>query len=85
MSKLDDVMMNKTLSNVSKMIYSYMCVATGEEKVILTRDGFKRMYEAVVSGSEGCADECFDEFLSSGLTHHVSTQEDGVTVYELIR
>lgn len=85
MAKLDEVMMDKTLSNVSKMIYSYMCVATGEDSVVLTRDGFERMYESVVTGGDGSADEYFEELLSSGLLQPVSTQDDGVIVYGLIR
>ena len=85
MTRLDEVMMDKTLSNVSKMIYSYMCVATGEDDVVLTRDGFERMYESVVTGGEGSVDECFDDLISSGLLQPVSTQDDGVIVYGLIR
>ena len=33
MSKLDDVMVNRELSNVSKMLYSYMYKSTGDEEI----------------------------------------------------
>lgn len=85
MTKLDEVMMDKTLSNVSKMIYSYMCVATGEEDVVLTRDGFERMYASVVMDTDMSANECFEEMCSAGLLKPVSSQDDGVIVYGLIR
>ena len=52
MSKLDDVMVNRELSNVSKMLYSYMFKATGDDEVIITLDGFERMFSSIVTGEE---------------------------------
>lgn len=85
MTKLDEVMMDKTLSNVSKMIYSYMCVATGEDSVVFTRDGFERMYDSVVTGVEMVADECFGELSAAGLLSLSATEDDGTLVYSLVR
>lgn len=85
MSKLDDVMMNKKLSNVSKMIYSYMFKATEEDDVVLTLDGFKRMYEAVVSGVEDSAEVVFDEMLAAGLFKLHSKDNDETVVYSLVK
>ena len=85
MTRLDEVMMDKTLSNVSKMIYSYVYKATGDDEVVLTIDGFERMYSSVVTDTEKSAEECFDELLSKGLIAVETEQDDGVTVYRLIR
>lgn len=85
MTRLDEVMMDKTLSNVSKMIYSYVYKATGDDEVVLTLDGFERMYASVVTDAEKSADECFEELLSKGLIAVKTEQDDGVTVYRLIR
>ena len=85
MTRLDEVMMDKTLSNVSKMIYSYVYKATGDDEVVLTLDGFERMYASVVTDAEKSAGECFDELLSKGLIKVNAEQDDGVTVYRLIR
>ena len=85
MNKLDDVMVNKELSNVSKMLYSYMFKATGDDEVIITLDGFERMYASVVTDAEKSAAECFDELLSKGLFAVNAEQDDGVIVYRLIR
>ena len=85
MTRLDEVMMDKTLSNVSKMIYSYVYKATGDDEVVLTLDGFERMYASVVTDAEKSAKECFEEFLSKGLIAVNAEQDDGVTVYRLIR
>ena len=85
MTKLDEVMMDKTLSNVSKMIYSYVYKATGDDEVVLTLDGFERMYASAVTDAEKSAAECFDELLSKGLIAVNAEQDDGVTVYRLIR
>lgn len=85
MTRLDEVMMDKTLSNVSKMIYSYVYKATGDGEVVLTRDGFERMYASVVTDTEKSAEECFEELLSKGLIAVNAEQDDGVTVYRLIR
>ena len=78
-------MTDKTLSNVSKMIYSYVYKATGEDEVVLILDGFERMYDSVVTDAEKSAEECFDELLSKGLFAVNAEQDDGVTVYRLIR
>ena len=56
MTRLDEVMMDKTLSNVSKMIYSYVYKATGDDEVVLTLDGFERMYASVVTDAEKSAE-----------------------------
>lgn len=85
MTRLDEVMMDKTLSNVSKMIYSYVYKATGDDEVVLTLDGFERMYSSVVTDTEKSAAECFEELLSKGLFAVETEQDDGVTVYRLIR
>lgn len=85
MTRFDEIMMDKTLSNVSKMIYSYVYKATGDDEVILTRDGFERMYASVVTDAEKSSAECFDELLSKGLFAVETEQDDGVTVYRLIR
>ena len=85
MTRLDEVMMDRTLSNVSKMIYSYVYKATGDDEVVLTLDGFERMYSSVVTDTEKSAEECFDELLSKGLIAVETEQDDGVTVYRLIR
>ena len=78
-------MTDKTLSNVSKMIYSYVYKATGDDEVVLTLDGFERVYASVVTDTEKSAEECFDELLSKGLIAVETEQDDGVTVYRLIR
>lgn len=85
MNKLDEVMMNGELSNVSKMLYSYMFKATEDDDVVLTLDGFKRMYEAVVSGVEDSAEVVFDEMLSAGLLKLHSKEEDETVVYSLVK
>ena len=85
MTRLDEVMMDKTLSNVSKMIYSSVYVATGGDEVLLTLDGFERMYASVVTDTEKSDEECFEELLSKGLFAVETEQDDGVTVYRLIR
>ena len=85
MTRLDEVMMDKTLSNVSKTICSYVYKATGDDEVVLTLDGFERMYSSVVTDTEKSAEECFDELLSKGLIAVETEQDDGVTVYRLIR
>ena len=85
MTRLDEVMMDKTLSNVSKIIYSYVYKATGDDEVVLTLDGFERMYSSVVTDTEKSAEECFNELLSKGLLAVNTAQDDGVTVYRLIR
>ena len=85
MTRLDEVMMDKTLSNVSKMIYSYVYKATGDDEVVLTPDGFERMYASVVTDTEKSAEEYFEELLSKGLFAVETEQDDGVTVYRLIR
>ena len=85
MTRLDEVMMDRTLSNVSKMIYSYVYKATGDDEVVLTLDGFERMYSSVVTDTEKSAEECFEELLSKGLIAVNAEQDDGVTVYRLIR
>ena len=85
MTRLDEVMMDKTLSNVSKMIYSSVYVATGGDEVLLTLDGFERMYASVVTDAEKSVAECFDELLSKGLIAVNAEQDNGVTVYRLIR
>ena len=78
-------MTDKTLSNVSKMIYSYVYKATGDDEVVLTLDGFERMYSSVVTDAEKSAAECFDELLSKEPIAVNAEQDDGVTVYRLIR
>ena len=85
MTRLDEVMMDKTLSNVSKMIYSYVYKATGDDEVVLTLDGFERMYASAVTDAEKSAAECFDELFSKGLIAFETEQDNGVTVYRLIR
>ena len=85
MTRLDEVMMDKTLSNVSKMIYSYVDKATGDDEVVRTLDGLERMYASVVTDAEKSAEECFEELLSKGLIAVNAAQDDGVTVYRLIR
>ena len=85
MTRLDEVMMDKTLSNVSKMIYSYVYKATGDDEVVLTLDGFERMYASVVTDAVKSAEDCFEELLSKGLIAVNAEQDDGVTVYRLIR
>ena len=85
MTRLDEVMMDNTLSNVSKMIYSYVYKATGDDEVVLTLDGFERMYASVVTDAEKSAAECFEELLSKGLFAVNAEQDDGVIVYRLIR
>lgn len=85
MSKLDDVMVNRELSNVSKMLYSYMYKATGDEDVVLTLDGFVRMFEAVVSGVGDSAEVYFNEMLENGLIKLHSKEEDESVVYRLVK
>ena len=85
MSKLDDVMVNKELSNVSKMLYSYMFKATGDEEVVLTLDGFERMFSSIVTGDEIGKKVCFDEMLSAGLLKLHSKEEDETVVYSLAK
>ena len=84
MSKLDDVMVNRDLSNVSKMLYSYMFKATGDDAVLLTLDGFERMFEAVVSGVGDSAKVYFNEMLEKGLIKLHSKDEE-VVVYSLVK
>ena len=67
MSKLDDVMVNRELSNVSKMLYSYMFKATGDDEVIITLDGFERMFSSIVTGDEIDKKACLDEMLEKDL------------------
>ena len=76
MSKLDDVMVNRELNNVSKMLYSYMYKSTGDDEVIITLDGFERMFSSIVTGEEIDKKACFDEMLSAGLFKLHSKEED---------
>ena len=85
MSKLDDVMVNRELSNVSKMLYSYMYKSTGDEEVVLTLDGFERMFSSIVTGAEIDKKECFDEMLEKGLIKLHSKEEDDTVVYCLVK
>ena len=85
MSKLDEVMMNGELSNVSKMLYSYMFKATGDDEVVLTLDGFERMFSSIVTGEEIDKKACFDEMLSAGLFKLHSKEEDETVVYSLVK
>lgn len=85
MSKLDEVMMNGELSNVSKMLYSYMFKATGDDEVVLTLDGFERMFSSIVTGDEIDKKVCFDEMLSAGLFKLHSKEENESVVYSLVK
>ena len=85
MSKLDEVMMNGELSNVSKMLYSYMFKATGDDEVVLTLDGFERMFSSIVTGDEIDKKVCFDEMLSAGLLKLHSKEENETVVYSLVK
>ena len=85
MSKLDDVMIDRELSNVSKMIYSYMFKATGDDEVIITLDGFERMFSSIVTGDEIDKRACFNEMLSAGLFKLHSKEEDETVVYSLVK
>ena len=85
MSKLDEVMMNGELSNVSKMLYSYMFKATGDDEVVLTLDGFERMFSSIVTGDEIDKKACFDEMLSAGLFKLHSKEENESVVYSLVK
>ena len=84
MSKLDDVMVNRELSNVSKMLYSYMYKSTGDEEVVLTLDGFERMFSSIVTGDEIDKKACFDEMLSAGL-FKLHSKDDDTVVYSLVK
>ena len=85
MSKLDDVMIDRELSNVSKMLYSYMFKATGDDVVVLTLDGFERMFSSIVTGDEIDKKACFDEMLSAGLFKLHSKEDDETVVYSLVK
>lgn len=85
MNKLDDVMVNRELSNVSKMLYSYMYKATGDDNVIITLDGFERMFSSIVTGDEIDKKACFDEMLSAGLLKLHSKEDDDTFVYSLVK
>ena len=85
MSKLDDVMVNRELSNVSQMLYSYMYKSTGDEEVVITEDGFERMFEAVVSGVGDSAKVYFNEILEKGLIKLHSKEDDDTFVYSLVK
>ena len=85
MNKLDDVMIDRELSNVSKMLYSYMFKATGDEDVVLTLDGFERMFSSIVTGEEIDKKACFDEMLSAGLLKLHSKEDDDTFVYSLVK
>ena len=85
MSKLDDVMVNRDLSNVSKMLYSYMFKATGDDEVIITLDGFERMFSSIVTGDEIDKKACFDEMLSAGLFKLHSKEENNIAIYSLVK
>ena len=85
MSKLDDVMVNRELSNVSKMLYSYMYKSTGDDAVVLTLDRFERMFSSIVTGDEIDKKACFDEMLSAGLFKLHSKEEDETVVYSLVK
>ena len=85
MSKLDDVMIDRELSNVSKMLYSYMFKATGDDEVIITLDGFERMFSSIVTGDEIDKKACFNEMLAAGLLKLHSKEEDETVVYSLVK
>ena len=85
MSKLDDVMVNRELSNVSKMLYSYMFKATGDDEVIITLDGFEMMFSSIVTGDEIDKKACFDEMLSAGLFKLHSKEENNIAIYSLVK
>lgn len=85
MSKLDDVMIDRELSNVSKMLYSYMYKSTGYKDVVITEDGFERMFSSIVTGDEIDKKACFDEMLSAGLFKLHSKEENETVVYSLVK
>ena len=85
MNKHDDVMVNRELSNVSKMLYSYMYKATGDDEVVITEDGFERMFSSIVTGDEIDKKACFDEMQSAGLFKLHSKEEDKTVVYCLVK
>ena len=78
-------MININLSNVCKMLYSYMYKATGDEDVVITEDGFERMFSSIVTGDEIDKKACFDEMLSAGLFKLHSKEDDDTIVYSLVK
>lgn len=84
MNKLDEVMIDRELSNVSKMLYSYMFKATGDDEVIITLDGFERMFSSIVTGDEIDKKVCFNEMLSAGLLK-IHSKDEEVVVYSLVK
>ncbi len=85
MSKLDDVMIDRELSNVSKMLYSYMYKSTDDKDVVITEDGFERMFSSIVTSDEIDKKACFDEMLSAGLLKIHSKEENETVVYSLVK
>lgn len=85
MSKLDDVMIDRELSNVSKMLYSYMYKSTGDEEVVLTLDGFERMFSSIVTGDEIDKKACFNEMFEKGLIKLHSKEDDDTFVYSIVK
>lgn len=82
---LEEIMMDCNLSNIAKMIYSYICLATENNSVILGYKDFKKMYTSIVTGEEKNAEECFKELTDAGLLKMSEKQEEGITIYRVIK
>lgn len=82
---LEDIMMDSNLSNVAKMIYSYICLATENNSVTLGYKGFEKMYTSIVTGDEKKAEECFKELTDAGLLKMSEKQEEGIIIYRVIK
>lgn len=81
---LNEIMELKNVSTVSKMIYSYLRLSTQEKFLIITKEGFNKMFQATVSSSESITvNECFNELIANELIKLKSIQDDGIEVYEL--
>ena len=66
------------------MLYSYMFKSTGDDEVIITLDGFVRMFSSIVTGDEIDKKACFDEMLSAGLLK-IHSKDEEVVVYSLVK
>lgn len=81
---LNEIMELTNISTVSKMIYSYLRLSTQDKFLIITKEGFNKMFKAIVLSSEPITvNECFNELLTNELIKLKSVQDDGIEVYEL--
>lgn len=82
---LNEIMQMAGLRDVSKMIYSYLCLSSDNNYLIIGTQGFSKMYKATVTSKDAITEEeCFDELVKGGLLTQKCI-EHGEVIYELYK